>query len=77
MEHFGALEELALEAMRHSDTTSKEVYLTQLRKTALIDWAECVNLFDEAEKFELSPQLANIPYSICQNIRSTGWSKHY
>lgn len=57
MEHFGALEELALEAMQPSDTTSKEVYLTQLRKTALTDWAECVNLFDEAEKFDLSPRL--------------------
>jgi hypothetical protein len=56
MEHFGALQELALEAMQRSDTTSKEVYLTQLRKTALIDWAECVNLFDEAEKFNLSSQ---------------------
>ena len=60
MEHFGALEELALEAMQLSDTTSKDVYLNQLRKTALNDWAECVNLFDEAEKFDLSPRLQTV-----------------
>ena len=60
MEHFGALEELALEAMQSSDTTSKDVYLNQLKKTALNDWAECVNLFDEAEKFDLSPRLQTV-----------------
>lgn len=60
MEHFAALEELALEAMQNSDTISKEVYLTQLKKTALTDWVHCVTLFEEAEKFELSKRLQTL-----------------
>lgn len=57
MEHFGALEELALEAMSPADTVSPEAYLKELKKTALTDWVECVNLFEEAEKLALSPRL--------------------
>jgi rhomboid protease GluP len=53
LEHFSILEEIAIEAMQKSDTTTKEMFLSNLKKTALIDWAECVNLFDEAEKLEL------------------------
>jgi rhomboid protease GluP len=53
LEHFSILEEIAIEAMQQSDTITKEMFLSNLKKTALIDWAECVNLFDEAEKFEL------------------------
>ena len=66
MEHFGALEELALEAMQPSDTTSKEVFLTQLKKTALTDWVECVNLFEEAEKFKMSPSLQALRVNMLQ-----------
>lgn len=66
LEHFGALEELALEAMQPSDTTSKEVYLTQLKKTALNDWVDCVTLFEEAEKFNLPPHLQTFRTNMLQ-----------
>lgn len=66
MEHFGALEELALEAMQPNDTTSKEAYLEQLKKTALNDWVHCVNLFEEADKMELTPGLEELRTNMLQ-----------
>jgi rhomboid protease GluP len=66
MEHFGALEELALEAMQPSDTTSKEAYLKQLKKTALNDWVDCVTLFEEAEKFKLNRPLQSLRVNMLQ-----------
>ncbi len=66
MEHFSVLEEIALEAMQPSDTTSKEVYLTRLRKTALNDWVDCVTLFEEAEKFKLNPALQSLRVNMLQ-----------
>jgi rhomboid protease GluP len=48
-EHFTILDELALEAIQPSDTLTREEFLTRLRKTALIDWTECINLMDESE----------------------------
>jgi rhomboid protease GluP len=66
MEHFGALEELALEAMNPADTVSPELYLKELKKTALTDWVECVNLFEEAEKFVLSPRLKTLRRDMLQ-----------
>jgi rhomboid protease GluP len=60
MEHFGALEELALEAMHPADTVPEATYLKELKKTALTDWVECVNLFEEAEKFALPPRLKTL-----------------
>lgn len=60
MEHFAALEELALEAMQNSDTISKDTYMEQLTKTALNDWVHCVTLFEEAEKFELSKRFQTL-----------------
>jgi hypothetical protein len=57
LEHFDILEEIASEAMNKRDTMSDETYLMNLKKTALVDWAECVNLFDEAKQLELPPAL--------------------
>ncbi|MFC0774230.1 rhomboid family intramembrane serine protease [Terrimonas alba] len=54
LEHFTIIEEMALEAMQKSDTVTKETYLLKLQKTALPDWVDCVTLFEEAEKFDLS-----------------------
>ena len=56
VEHFNILEEIALDAMRLRDTTTKEIFLLNLKETALADWAECINVLDEAEKLELAPQ---------------------
>jgi rhomboid protease GluP len=53
LEHFAALEELAIGAMQPGDTASKEQYLSELKKTALNDWVECVNLFERADKLDL------------------------
>ena len=59
VEHFNVLEEIALDAMRLTDTTTKENFLLNLKKTALMDWAECVNVLDIAEKLDLPPQVEN------------------
>lgn len=48
VEHFNILEEMALDAMRLRDTTTKESFLLNLKETALADWAECVNVLDLA-----------------------------
>ncbi len=53
VEHFSVLEELALDAMMSNDTTGKDAFLHELKKTALVDWAECVNLMEDAERLEL------------------------
>jgi rhomboid protease GluP len=60
LEHFSILEEMAMDAMQPSDTVSKEIFLTGLRKTALIDWTECINLMDEAEKLDLPERLDSL-----------------
>lgn len=65
MEHFSVLEEIAMDAMQPSDTLTKEEFLTQLKKTALVDWAECVNLMDEAKKMKLSPALQALRTDLC------------
>ncbi|MFT3678220.1 MAG: rhomboid family intramembrane serine protease [Chitinophagaceae bacterium] len=57
MEHFSILESMALEAMQPADTTSQETFLKELRKTALSNWADCVNLMDETEKMALPGNL--------------------
>jgi len=59
VEHFNILEEIALDAMRISDTTTKENFLLNLKETALADWAECVNVLDLAEKLDLPPNIEN------------------
>lgn len=59
MEHFSILESMALEAMQPSDTTSQETFMNELRKTALSNWADCVNLMDETEKMILPENLIN------------------
>jgi hypothetical protein len=51
--HFNILEEMALDAMRLRDTTTKEKFLLNLKETALADWAECVNVLDLAENYRL------------------------
>jgi hypothetical protein len=56
VEHFNILEEIALDAMRLRDTTTKESFLLNLKETALTDWAECVNVLEIAEKLDLTPQ---------------------
>ncbi len=57
MEHFSILESMALEAMQPADTASQETFLKELRKTALSNWADCVNLMDETEKMALPENL--------------------
>ena len=57
MEHFSVLEEIAMDAMQPSDSLTKQEFLIQLKKTALVDWTECVNLMDEAREMKLSPAL--------------------
>lgn len=57
MEHFSILESMALEAMQPTDTASQETFLKELRKTALSNWADCVNLMDETEKMALPDNL--------------------
>ena len=57
VEHFNILEEIALDAMRLRDTTTKESFLLNLKETALADWAECVNVLDLAEKLDLPPHI--------------------
>jgi hypothetical protein len=59
VEHFNILEEIALDAMRLRDTTTKENFLVNLKETALADWAECVNVLDLAEKLDLPPNIEN------------------
>ncbi|MEP7373886.1 MAG: hypothetical protein ABI675_10885 [Chitinophagaceae bacterium] len=59
VEHFNILEEIALNAMRLRDTTTKEDFLLNLKETALTDWAECVNVLEEAEKLNLPPNIEN------------------
>jgi hypothetical protein len=57
VEHFTILEEMAAEAMNRVDTMSDQTYLHNLKKTALVDWTECVNLCDEAKQLDLPPEL--------------------
>lgn len=57
VEHFNILEEMALEGMRLRDTIKKERFLLNLKETALLDWAECVNVLDMAEKLNLPPYI--------------------
>lgn len=57
MEHFSILESMAIEAMQPSDTASQESILTGLRKTALSNWADCVNLMDETDEMVLPENL--------------------
>ena len=57
LEHFNILEEIALDAMRFRDTTTNENYLLNLKKTALTDWAECVNVLELAKKMDLPPAM--------------------
>jgi len=57
VEHFNILEEIALDAMRIRDTTTKENFLANLKETALTDWAECVNVLELAEKMDLPPHI--------------------
>ena len=57
VEHFNILEEMALDAMRLRDTTTKKNFLLNLKETALADWAECVNVLDLAEKLDLPPHI--------------------
>ena len=59
VEHFNILEEIALDAMRLRDTTTKESFLLNLKETALADWPECVNVLDLAEKLDLPPNIEN------------------
>lgn len=66
MEHFAALEELALEAMQSGDTTTKDVYLERLKKTALTDWVHCVDLFEESKTLKLDPKLGSIRETMLQ-----------
>ncbi|MBP7554677.1 MAG: rhomboid family intramembrane serine protease [Chitinophagaceae bacterium] len=59
MEHFSILESMALEAMQPSDTASQQTFMNELRKTALTNWADCVNLMDETENMALPENLIN------------------
>lgn len=59
MEHFSILEEMAIEAMQPKDSMTRESFVEALKKTALHDWVECVNLMDESEKLIL-------PYNLQQ-----------
>lgn len=54
-EHFFILNDMALEAIQPNDTLSEKEMLVRLKKTALKDWVECINLMDETEAFDLTP----------------------
>ena len=43
--------------MRLRDTITQERFLVNLKETALLDWAECVNVLELAEKMELPPHI--------------------
>lgn len=57
IEHFRILDEMAMDAIRGKDMPSKDSYLLNLKKTALGNWVECVNLFDDAKKIGLPAYL--------------------
>lgn len=46
VEHFNVLEEIAQDAMKWRDTSDTEIFLANLKETALPDWAECINVLD-------------------------------
>lgn len=56
LEHFDLLEDIALDAMKRNPKKDTEIYLKELKKTALTDWAECVNLMDEAAKLKIDDE---------------------
>lgn len=77
LEHFFILESMALEAIRASDTLARPQAINELRKTAVNNWADCVNLMDESEGMALSPvhrsMLQNLRQYANQRLMQTQW----
>jgi rhomboid protease GluP len=58
--HFDAIQAVALDAMHNRDSLVPEEYLKQLRRTTLKNWAECIDLMDEAAKLKLSEPMEQL-----------------
>ncbi|MEI9943793.1 MAG: rhomboid family intramembrane serine protease [Chitinophagaceae bacterium] len=71
IEHFGILEELAIEAMQLPDSVSKQENLSRLKKIALVNWKECVNLMEDTKGMDLSERIKTLRTDLIQyaNLR--------
>jgi rhomboid protease GluP len=58
--HFDALQAVAVDIMTNKAKLIREEYLKAMKRTALDNWAESVNLMDEAGKLKLSEPMEQL-----------------